>query len=768
MERQQIGLLADIGTIIAGSKEPGEALEEIVQLVAKRCGVDVCSVYLLDENETILELKATTGLSPDSVGTIRMKKDEGLTGLVLEKGAPLFVVDPSVHPRYKYFEGSGEETYQTFMGLPLTFQRRVLGVLVVQTLKRDAVSEQDIPVFSTIAVQMAALLAYSGVWKLALQGRARIENKDAIFRPGRKKERGRGDRRGMVRGTGASPGFGEGFARYLAGSIGFEQIHRERVTNIANELERLDRAFVAAEKELTDLMDDEKGLAHEGRAIMDAHGMFLRDKSFRKKIYSHVNKGTCAEHALKQVVSDYMERFLGMDDPYWRDRSADIEHVGKQVLRRLLGIEESLWRDFQKPTIIIATDISPVDLVRLRQRYLKGIVLSRGGKTSHTVILAKSFELPMVIGATEVFERVYENDFVIADGTSGLVFDDPPGVILEEYKRLREENANEFLRLDVLRDRKAKTQDGQEIKLGANIGLLSDLDLVKKYGADHIGLYRTEFPFLARKDFPSGEEQQILYEKIVRGAGACSVTIRTLDVGGDKFLSYLDYPKEQNPYLGWRSIRVSLDLDDMFRTQLRAILSASAVGRVRVLFPMITSVDEIRKVMGILEEEKQALRTRGISFDEKMPAGLMVEVPAAAKILKSLLPYVNFVSIGTNDLVQYLLAVDRNNEKVADIYSPLHPAVITTIAEVVHTCKAFGKSISICGESASDPRCVLLFLAMGVDRLSMNPASVPLIKDFLRRISFDEAKSHLLKVLAMEDTDTIQAYLNQATEKKRD
>jgi len=348
---------------------------------------------------------------------------------------------------------------------------------------------------------------------------------------------------------------------------------------------------------------------------------------------------------------------------------------------------------------------------------------------------------------------------VIIDGTSGLVFRNPPPAIAEEYQRLKDEQQRQIKNLDALRDIKACTRDGFTVAMGANISLLSDLELVNRYGADHIGLYRTEFPFLLRKSFPSEEEQLTLYQKIVAACGRRQVCFRTLDVGGDKFLSYLDYPKEENPYLGWRSVRVSLELDDVFRTQLRAILRTSAFGQLKLLFPMITSTSELLKIVNILEEEKQGLRRKHIDYDATMPVGIMLEVPGTVKILGTLLKHIDFVSIGTNDLIQYTLAVDRNNEKVAALYNPLHPAVIATIDEVVAICKKYGKPVAICGDAAASPACAILYLAMQVDQLSMNPAAVPMIKNMICKASLQEAQNALQAVSAMDDEQQIGEHL---------
>jgi len=764
MKKDRVSILEDIGKIITESARPHRTLEKIVELVADKFNTDVCSVYLLDTDKLFLVLQATVGLRKESIGGVRMSIHEGLTGLVLEKMQPVFVVNPAAHPRYKFFKESGEDIYKTFLGVPLVYHQNVLGVLVVQTVQEDAISKSDINLFTTIASQISATVAYSGLLddlKKERQDRRDLEEKLLEEVEIHAEKTAKKGKKGLIRGMPVSPGFAEGQAHYLGESIGFDQIEYEETEDVSSEISRLEAAFTRSQEEIIALTKHVKDMSGEDEAILDAQVMALQDRSFKKKIIAHIKEGSCAEYALKKAVLKYVEFFSSMEDSYLRERGSDIEDMGKRVLRKLLGYEGQETRQFTRETVVIASDISPIDLIGLRQDNLKGIVLSRGGKTSHAVILAKSFEIPMVIGVRDMLDTVKENDFLIVDGTSGLVFSKPPQVIIDEYARLKAEKANNFQRLDVLRDLEAKTKDGYEIKLGANIGLLSDLELVKKYGAEHIGLYRTEFPFLVRKEFPSENEQFLLYKKVVEGAEGRPVTIRTLDVGGDKFLSYLDYPKEQNPYLGWRSIRVSLELDDIFRTQIRAILKASAFGHIKILFPMITTVGEVRSITSLLDEEKNLLEKRGSSFDTTINIGIMVEVPGTVKILDRLLHYVDFVSIGTNDLIQYTLAVDRNNQKVAELYDPLHPAVISTILDVVSICKKNNKEVSICGEAASNPRCAYLFTAIETDKLSMNPASIPVIKDLIRKVRLSDTKKALNSVLLMEDSREITSYLDK-------
>jgi phosphotransferase system enzyme I (PtsP) len=765
IEQSNKSLLEKICTVITDSGTPQHSLQTIVEMIAGQYDVDVCSVYLLDAVRKRLILRATIGLNPQSVDLISMGMDEGLTGLVLETMSPVFVRQPERHIRYKYFEHSGEEAYQTFLGIPLVFHQQTFGVLVLQTIDDQSIAEKDVAVFSTIASQIAATAAYSGLMndlqKERMQRRSDMTQalpEASLRKPVPKSQ----ERKSILKGVPVSAGFAEGQAQYLVYGIGFDQIRIEKADSPRHEKARLQRAFKQAIQQIRDLSDQIADIPADDAAIVEAHQMLLGDKNFQARIMTQVDAGFRAESALKLAVQAYLEHFLAMDDPYMRERGSDIEDLSRRVLRNLLGVSGFKGKVFEHPTIVIASDISAVDLISLRQPNLRGIVLAKGGKTSHAVILAKSFEVPMIIGLKGVFEAVREREFLIVDGNSGLLFRNPPHVIKDEYRRLRLEKEKINQQLGALRDQKATTVEGVPIDLGANIGLLSDLELVNKYGADYIGLYRTEFPFLVRKDFPSEQEQLDLYQKVIAGAGGRTVTLRTLDVGGDKFLSYLDYPKEANPYLGWRSVRVSLDLDEVFRTQIRAVLRASAQGSIRLLFPMISTVDELKQVLHIVEEEKQRLLDQHVAFDSKLPLGVMVEVPATVKILKPLLRLVDFASIGTNDLIQYLLAVDRNNAKVARLYNPLHPAVVATISEIIDICRSMDKPVTICGEAASNAQCAYLFVGMGAQHLSMNPAAIPLIKDFIGHISREHARKTLEQVLAMEQTEQIAAFLEQA------
>lgn len=735
MPRDDVRILGEIGKIITEYDDPVDVLAKIVSRIAYRFNVEVCSIYLIDKETDQLILRATHGLNKHVVGQLKMKINEGLTGLVIERMEPIFTSNPRNHPRFKYYEESGEEIFQTYLGVPLVYRNVPLGVLVIQTQSVDAINDNDIQVFSTIAIQITTAVEFSGLLERNKTNKSKKQS--------------------ILHGTAVSPGIAKGYVHFYGEKFGFYMVHYEESNQIQYEIDQLEMAFSKALAEIKNMAARVKDLSGQNDAILEAHIMLLNDPSFKKKVLAQIQKGVRAASALKIVVTEYLGMFSQMEDQYLKERSADLEDIGRRILRHLLGIQSIAIGTLSKDTILITSDLSPIDLVSMKQKRLKAIVLARGGRTSHTVILAASFELPMVIGVKNIFDTVNEEDYIIVDGYTGLVFKDPPEPIVEEYDRLIKIKS---VRQEIIQS-PAITKDKYRVYTGANIGMLPDLAVMERNGADHIGLYRTEFPFLVRRELPSEEEQFETYQSIILGAKGRPVTIRTLDVGGDKFLSYLDYPKEDNPFLGWRSIRVSLELKDIFRTQIRAILRAACSGDARILFPMISSIEEIRQIINIIDDEKQKLHDEQIDFDAGIPIGIMVEVPGIVRILDRAIQYVDFVSIGTNDLIQYMLAVDRNNQKVAELYDPLHPSVIEVIRDVAKICHKFGKPVSICGESASNIYCAYLFIGMKIDILSMNPASVPEIKKLISEINQKDAQADLDKVLQMEDAKTIKEYL---------
>jgi len=757
MDESRLAMMPDLCRIVIETTGAQRTLEEMVRHVARTMGVDACSLHALAEDEGYLTLQAAGGRSEEAAGRVGTRAAAGLMGMVLEQQDPVFVVHPKKHPRYEPLVEEGcEDVFQTFLGASLVYESRVLGVLVIRTVAEDAISQADVRMFSSAAAQIATILGYTDLMEdsrkeTRKQWPHRRMTED-VRGPRRKRERS------SLRGVPVSPGFGEGHAQFLGETIGFDLIQERLAIDTTLEMTRIDDALARARGEIKRLGQKIKGLSQQDQSILDAQLMYLEDASFKEKVLARIREGYCAEYALKKAVMEHVDYFEQLGDPYLRERALDVEDMGKGLLRNLLGLEE-FPEVFARDTILVASDIAVRELIRYRQKNLKGIVLSRGGKTAHATILAKSFEIPMVIGLSDVVESVKEGDFLIVDGRSGRVFRRPIQGFLEAYDRLKAERGQELQQLEAIKCLRAMTRDGYEVRIGANVGLLSDLDLTAEYGADHIGLYRTEFPFLERKQLPSEEEQVEMYRDMVLGAAGLSVTIRTLDVGGDKFLSYLDNPKEKNPALGWRSIRISLETDGVFRTQVRAVMRASAFGKVKILFPMISSVDEVKRISSILEEEKRLLERQGVPFDPDMPSGIMVEVPGTVRILDKLLRYVDFASIGTNDLIQYTLAVDRSNQKVSALYNPLHPAVISTVFDAVCTCKKMNKEVSICGETTSLPPCAYLFLGMGVDRLSMNSASIPTIKQMIRSVSLADARKDLMNVLGMESSEEIRRFL---------
>jgi phosphotransferase system enzyme I (PtsP) len=767
-------VLEHVTQATTGGGELSEVLQRVVEEIARRTGSDVCSVYLLDPRAARLTLSATTGLDRSAVGKVSMAVGEGLTGMVIEKGAPVLVIDALTHPRYKYFPETGEERYHSFAGIPVLDHGTPLGVLVVQTLRRRRFSSNETRLLNAIAGRLAGVIVNARLveevrskeqerreYRRRLEAATKRlkEAEQTIGAPRPVPARARARTQVRLHGLAAAPGFGRGRAHLVQAPVSFETVEDRRAKNPAKELKRFTRAVEASAKQLTSLKERlVSRLPEFDAAVFDAHSLMLQDRGFLEKVEALIRTGSAAESALKHVVDGYLQQFASIADEYLRERAHDVKDVGLRVLRNLLGVEEQ-QRAVAADSVLVAEEVTISDLVLIDHSRLRGIVLATGGVTSHATILAKSFEIPTVVGAERAHEVASEGDDLLVDGNAGTVFVNPPGDVLREYERLDREYRAFNRELDTLRDQVAETVDGHRVRLFANIGLVADLPFVRRHGADGVGLYRTEFPFLTYREFPDEEEQYQLYRRIVQGLEGLPITIRTLDVGADKYPSYLTFHHEENPFLGWRSIRVSLEQPELFKVQLRAILRAAVHGPVRIMLPMISSIEEVRRATELLEQAKDELQRAGRPHEPKVPLGMMVEVPSAVTMATHLVREVDFVSIGTNDLIQYMLAVDRNNHKVATLYEPLHPAVLAAIHQTVQAAKGAGKWVGICGEMASDPICSLVLLGMGLDDLSMGSFFVPVIKRIVRSVSTTEVRALARDLLSLSTVKEVKGHL---------
>jgi phosphotransferase system enzyme I (PtsP) len=745
-QRLATRMLESLQTIVQEvSRE--QDLEKILGLLVQRVrqvlGVDAFSVYLTDHKSRENVLMATDGLRADAVGHVRLGEGEGLIGFAVEQSESINIANAQSHPRFHVVPDCGEEPYHSFLGVPVHHEGKPLGVFAVQQVDARKIRDTDVAFLVTLAAQIAEVIALAEARK-SIGAAARRENElDQCFQ-----------------GVSGVPGVGIGAGVWVYSTTELDSVPNRTPDDPKHEEERFREAINETVGDFVRLSHDlDVELPTEDRGLFEAYAGIAGSSTLIDATVRRIHEGNWAPAALRDSVAEYVSRFERMDDPYLRERGQDIRAIGQQVLSKLM-CEAGTPRDYPENTILIGKELSPFDLAEIPRERLMGIVSGHGSALSHLAILAHAMGIPTVMGlGGSVPLDELDGRAMIVDGDHSRLHVDPSASVRREFGRLFEEKRKAAHELEGLRELPAETLDGYRVALLANAGFTGDIAHSKAVGAEGIGLYRTELPFMIGERFPTEEEQRLCYRELLEGFSPRPVTIRTLDIGGDKQLPYL-VVQEDNPFLGWRGIRVSLDHPELLLTQLRAMFRASeGLRNLRILFPMISGVAELEEVLHLVERTRERLCEEGVLI-HRTDIGVMIEVPSAVYLIDELARRVDFLSIGTNDLAQYLLAVDRNNERVAHLYDPLHPAVLRAVAHVAEAGLRHGKSISVCGEAAGDPLFAFLLLGMGVDTLSLGASDLLGIKKMVRGVAQARSKILVRESLAYEKPEHIRDLLS--------
>jgi phosphotransferase system enzyme I (PtsP) len=722
-----------------------DALAIIVQRVNDALPIDACAVYLTDFATNQYVLMAAEGLNAASVGRVRVGP-EGLLGLIAERRELMVVTNARAHTRYHPSPETGEERYGSFLGMPLIHYHRVLGMLVAWNQPHCEFDQDEVTFFVTIAAQLA---------KAIHRGTAVDEVNRMLS--------GEIHEDSFVQGVQAAAGLAIGTAALLDPLGKLESIPDRKARDIGAEEAAFRSAVADVQRELASSSERLASvLTEDVRALFDVYVLLLGNDGLVSDTVQRIRAGNWALGAWRAIIAEHAHAFEQMEDPYLRTRGEDIREIGQRILARLQS-ELHETRQFPERCILVGETIGITEIAAVPAGHLVGIVCMRGSALSHTAVLARALGIPAVVSLAALPTARLDGHEMIVDGYEGRIYIEPSRKVLEAFQQRVGENNALAQRLLALRDRPAETLDGIRMPLYANIGLASDTAAARDYCAEGVGLYRTEYPFLLREAFPLEEEQYRIYRELLESFAKKPVTLRTLDVGGDKILPYFPV-QEDNPFLGCRGIRFSLDHPEIFLIQLRAMLRANAgLDNLQVLFPMISTVGEVDEALGLLARAHRELLEEGHTAT-KPRVGVMIEVPSAVYLATALAERVDFLSIGTNDLTQYLLAADRNNAQVTTPYDSFHPAVLSAMDHVVKAAHLQGKPVSVCGEMAGDPAGALLLLGMGVDSLSMNPSSLSRVKLTIRSFAVQRARALLGSALRMEDGFAIHRLLNGALE----
>ncbi len=721
-------LLRRLREVMAEPVSAQERLDKIVVLIAANMVAEVCSVYVLRVDST-LELYATEGLNRDAVHRTVMRSDEGLVGLVASQASAINLSNAQAHPAYSYRPETGEEIYHSYLGVPILRAGNTLGVLVVQNRARRTYSEEEVEALQTTAMVLAEMIASGELSALAPPGAEPAARRSVHL-------------------TGKA--LSEGIA------LGHVVLHEPRVVvtnyiadDVPKELKHLETAVESLRAQLDELL--EHGDLVEGgehRDVLEAYRMFAYDRGWVHKLEEAVMTGLTAEAAVERVQSDTRARMLRQTDPYLRERLHDLDDLANRLMRQLTGRDHAPSREnLPENAVLVARSMGPAALLDYDRKRLRGLVLEEGGPLSHVAIVARALGIPAVGDVDNATGIADPGDAIIVDGSSGDLHLRPLPDMEAAYAERVRLRARRQQQYQALRDIPCVTKDGEKIALLINAGLNVDLPHIADTGAAGIGLFRTELQFMVAPNFPRSSEQFTLYRSVLDSAGDKPVTFRTLDIGGDKVLPYMRNIEEENPALGWRAIRLGLDRPALLRTQLRALLRAAAGRSLKIMFPMIATVDEFEQAKELVERELTHLRRHGHKLPEEVEVGSMVEVPALLYQLDDLLERVDFLSVGSNDLVQFLYAADRGNPRVSNRFDPLSAPVLRALKDIADKCREHGKPVTLCGELGSQPIGAMALAAIGYRSLSLTPSAMGPVKALLLELDCRKATAFLCPLI---------------------
>jgi phosphotransferase system enzyme I (PtsP) len=726
-------LLRRLREIMAEPASAQTRLDKLVAVIAINMVAEVCSIYLRRAGK-LLELFATEGLNRSAVHHTRMKEGEGLVGLVAATAEPVNLSDAPSDPHFSYRPETGEDPYKSFLGVPIVRGGQVFGVLTVQNRAAVLYAEEEVEALQTVAMVLAEVVAQGGLFDISELDEPELRaDKPLTFR-------------------------GEGLSEFVA--VGHVVLHEPRVRvermiadNPQDELRRLEEALAALRTSVDRMLESsELDLTGEGREVIEAYRLFANDQGWRQRMRDAVRTGLTAEAGVERVQDEMRLRVHRVGDPLLRERAHDLDDLARRLLRHLAGDgEQDVARDLPPDAVLVARAMGPAELLDYGRDKLLGLVLEDAAATSHVAIVARSMGLALVSSVEGVSDAARSGDVIVVDGEAGEIHLRPMPEVVKTFVAKRQLRANRVARFAAIRDLPAVTRDGVHIKLMMNAGLQLDMAHLQESGADGVGLFRTELQFMIGETMPRLADQVAFYKQVIDAAGDKPVVFRTLDLGGDKVLPYARWEREENPALGWRALRIALDRPALLRYQARALMQAAAGRTLNILLPMVSDVAEFNAARALIDRETERARYLGLPQPRQTRVGAMLEVPALAFMLPQIMRSADFVSIGSNDLFQFVFAVDRTNPRVSRRYDPLNPAALTLIRLIVHSASESAGDLSLCGEMAGKPLDAMALLGLGLRTLSMQPANIGPVKMMIRSLDLREVSQFVDRLCGRTD-----------------